>query len=152
VRKTNAKLTFKSHMLCVRCYTTRVKTFIATLSRAFGLHSLLMSYHKSRLNSSAVAMKRFGTETTMPVRCSQRFHHHHQALRRLGFVVEKEFVLQQRPISGSQCYRAFCQLMRVRFPDSYWSCAASGRRVIVTAPPLQMSEWQRFLFEYDQAA
>jgi len=129
-----------------------MKKFIAILSRAVGLHSLLLSYHKSRLISAGEAMKRFGTETTMPVWCSQRFQHHHQALRRLGFVIEKEFVLQQRPISGPECYRAFCQLMRVRFPDSYWSCAASGTRVIVTAPPLQMSEWQRFLFEYDQVA
>jgi len=129
-----------------------MKKFIAFLSRAVDFHSLLVSYHKSRLVSAAEAMKRFGTETTMPVWCSQRFQHHHQGLRRLGFVVEKEFLLQQRPISGPECYRAFCQLMRVRFPDSYWSCAASGTRIIVTAPPLQMSEWQRFLFDYDQGA
>ena len=129
-----------------------MKAFIAILSRAVGLDSLLMSYHKSRLISASEAMKRFGTETAMPVWCSQRFRHHQQALQRLGFVVEKEFALQQRPISGPDCYRAFRQLLRARFPDSYWSCAASGTRVIVTAPPLQMSEWQRFLFEYDQVA
>ena len=127
-----------------------MKNFIAILSGAVGLHSLLVSYHKSRLISASEAMKRFGTETTMPVRCSQRFQRHQQALRRLGFVVEKEFALQQRPISGPDCYRAFCRLLRARFPDSYWSCAANGTRVIVTAPPAQMSEWQRFLFEYDQ--
>ncbi len=127
-----------------------MKAFIAILSRAVGLDSLLMSYHKSRLISASEAMKRFGTETAMPVWCSQRFRHHQQALRRLGFVVEKEFALQQRPISGADCYRAFCQLLRRRFPDGYWSCAANGTRVIVTAPPSQMSEWQRFLFEYDQ--
>jgi hypothetical protein len=129
-----------------------MKKLIAILSRAVGLHSLLVYYHKSRLISAAEAMKRFGTETTMPVWCSQRFKQHHQALRRLGFVVEKEFALQRRPISGRECYRAFCQLMRARFPDSYWTCAARGARVIVTAPPLQMSEWQRFLSEYDQGA
>ena len=126
-----------------------MKKFIAILSRAVGLRVLLVSYHKWRLISAAEAMKRFGTETTMPVWCSQRFQRHQQALRRLGFVVEKEFALQQRPISGPDCYRAFCRLLRVRFPDSYWSCAANGTRVIVTAPPAQMSEWQSFLFEYD---
>ena len=114
-----------------------------------GLHSLLVSYHKSRLISASEAMKRCGTGTTMPVWCSQRFQHHQQALRRLGFVVEKEFALQQCPISGPDCYRDFCQLLRARFPDGYWSCAGHGTRVIVTAPPLQMCEWQRFLFEYD---
>jgi len=129
-----------------------MKKFIAILSRAAGLHSVLVSYHKSRLISASEAMKQFGTETTMPAWCSQSFQHHHQALRRLGFVMEKEFALQQRPISGPDCYRAFCQLMRLRFPDGNWSCAASGTRVIVTAPPSQMSEWQRFLFEYDQVA
>src|SRR5579864_6379492 len=123
------------------------KKFTAILSKAVGLHSLLVSYHKSRLISAAEAMKRFCTETTMQVRCSQRFQHHQQALRRLGFVVEKEFVLQQRLISGPECYRAFCQSLRVRFPDMYWSCAASGTRVVVTAPPSQMAEWDRFLFE-----
>lgn len=129
-----------------------MKKFAAILSKAVGLHSLLVRYHKSRLISASETMKRFGTETAMPVWCSQRFQRHQQALRRLGFVVEKEFALQQRPISGPDCYRAFCQLLRARFPDSYWSCAASGTRVIVTAPPSQMSEWQRFLFEYDQEA
>jgi hypothetical protein len=129
-----------------------MKKFIAILSKASGLHALLVSYHKSRLISASEAMKRFGTETTMPVWCSQRFQRHHRALRRLGFVVEKEFALKQRRISGPECYRAFCRLMRARFPDGYWSCAATETRVIVTAPPAQMSEWQRFLFEYDQAA
>jgi len=129
-----------------------MKKVVATLSRVVGLHSLLVSYHKSRLISASEAMKRFGTETTMPVWCSERFQRHQQALRRLGFVVEKEFALQQRPITGPDCYRAFCRLLRVRFPDRYWSCAASGTRVIVTAPPSQISEWQSFLFEYDQVA
>ena len=128
-----------------------MKKFIAILSRAVGLHSLLVSYHKSRLISASETMKHFGTETTMPAWCSQRYQCHQQALRRLGFVVEKEFALQQRPIAGPDCYRAFCQLLRARFPDSYWSCAANGTRVIVTAPPAQMPEWQSFLFEYDQA-
>lgn len=127
-----------------------MKRFIIILVRAAGLHFLLVSYHKSRLLSAAEDMKRFGTETTMPVWCSQRFQRHQQALRRLGFVEQKEFILQQRTISGSGCYRAFCQLMRARFADEYWSCAASGTRVVVTAQTSQMSEWQRFLFDYDQ--
>jgi len=115
-----------------------------------GLRFLLVKYHKSRLSAALRAMKRFGTETTMPIWCSERFQRHLQALRRLGFVVEREFKLTQHPISGSGCYRAFCRLAQARFPDGYWSCAASGTRVIVTAPPSQMSEWQLFLFEYDR--
>jgi hypothetical protein len=129
-----------------------MKKVIAVLSRAAGLQALLLSYHKSRLISASEAMKRFGTETTMPVWCSQRFRLHLRALQRLGFVVEREFALQHRTISGPGCYRHFCQLLRTQFPDSYWSCAASGTRVIVTAPSSQMSEWQRFLFEYDKSA
>jgi len=129
-----------------------MKKFIVILSRAVGLDSLLVNYHKSQLISASEAMKRFGTETSMPVWCSQRFRHHQQALRRLGFVVKKEFALRRRRISGVNCYGAFCQLLRGRFPDGYWSCAANGTRVIVTAPPSQMSEWQRFLFEYEQMA
>jgi hypothetical protein len=129
-----------------------MKKFITIWSRAVGLHSLLVCYHKSRLLSASEAMKRFGTETTMPVWCSRRFQHHHQALRQLGFLVEKVFALQQRPISDPDCYSAFCRVMRVRFPNGYWSCAANGTRVIVTAPPPQISEWHRFLFEYDQVA
>lgn len=121
-------------------------------TRAVGLRFLLVSYHKSRLMSALRAMKQLGTETTMPVWCSQRFQRHHQALRRLGFVVEKEFALQQRPISDPACYRAFCRLIHSRFPGGYWSCTARGARVIVIAPASQMSEWQRFLFEYDQLA
>lgn len=114
--------------------------------------NLLVRYHKSRLLAASADMERFGTETTMPVWCSQRFQYHQQALRRLGFVVEQEFALQQRPITGPDCYRAFCRLLRARFPDGCWSCAANGTRVIVTAPPAQMSEWQSFLFEYDHVA
>jgi hypothetical protein len=114
--------------------------------------NLLVRYHKSRLLAASADMERFGTETTMPVWCSQRFQRHHEALRRLGFVEQREFTLRLRTISGPECYRAFCQLMRTRFADHYWSCAASGTRVIVTAPSSQMSEWQSFLFEYDQVA
>ena len=129
-----------------------MKKFIIILLSTLSIRSLLVRYHKSRLLSALAGMKWFGTETTMPVWCSQRFQCHHQALRRLGFVQRKEFTLQQRAISGPECYRAFCQLMRARFPDGYWSCAASGTQVIITAPPSQMSEWQRFLFEYDTLA
>jgi hypothetical protein len=114
--------------------------------------NLLLRYHKSRLLAALANMERFGTQTTMPVWCSQRFQHHHEALRRLGFVEQREFTLRQRTISCPECYRAFCQLMRTRFADKYWCCAAGGTRVIVTAPPSQMPEWQCFLFEYDQAA
>jgi hypothetical protein len=129
-----------------------MKNFITILLSALGLRPLLVQYHKSRLLSTLADMKRFGTETTMPSWCGQRFQRHHAALRRLGFVEQREFTLQQSAISGRECYRAFCQLMRNRFPDGFWSCAASGTRVIITAPPSQMSEWQRFLFEYDQSA
>jgi|SRR6516162_2302349 hypothetical protein len=125
---------------------------ITLLVSKVGLRSLLVRYHMSRLLSSLADMKRLGTETSMPVWCSQRFQRHHQALRRLGFVEQREFTLQQRTISGPECYRAFYQLMCSRFAEGYWSCAASGSRVIVTAPPSQMSEWQRFVFEYDQVA
>jgi hypothetical protein len=86
----------------------------------------------------------------MPVWCSQRFRRHQQALRRLGFVVEREFTLREQSVSGPGSYRAFCELMRARFPDGYWSCAASGRRVIVTAPTSQIQEWERFVCEYDR--
>ena len=120
------------------------------LMRITGLYWLLTSYHKRRLLSALGNMKRFGTETTMPAWCSQRFRRHQQALRRLGFVVEREFTLQEQSVSGPGSYRAFCELMRVRFPDGYWSCAASERRVIVTAPASQMPEWERFVCEYDR--
>ena len=129
-----------------------MKNLIATFSKALGLHGVLVACHKSRLYSASEDMKRFGTETTMPVWCSQRFQRHLQALRRLGFVVEKEFALRKRTILGPACYRDFCRLMRLRFPNPYWTCAASGTRVIVTAPPSQMAEWQRFLSEYEQGA
>jgi hypothetical protein len=97
-------------------------------------------------------MKRFGTETSMPVWCSKRFRRHREALLWLGFFEEREFALQQSEISGRECYRAFCQLMDSRFPDGYWSCGAKGRRVIVAAPASRMAEWQQFLCEYDQEA
>jgi hypothetical protein len=129
-----------------------MKNFITFLFTAIGLRSPLIRYHKSRLLSAAADMKRFGTETTMPVWCSQRFQRHHTALRRLGFVEQREFTLRQRAISGRECYRAFRQLVCSRFPDGYWSYTASGSQVIITAPPSQMSEWQRFLFDYDQTA
>lgn len=130
----------------------RMKKLITVLLGGVGLHSLLVRYHKSRLISASEAMKRVGTEASMPVWCSKRFQHHLQALSRLGFVEQREFTLQQRQISGPACYRAFCELMRVRFPDSYWSCAVSGTQVVVIAPPSQMSDWQRFLSRYDQGA
>ena len=87
----------------------------------------------------------------MPVWYSDRFRRHHEALRWLGFVEQREFALQQRAISGPEHYRAFCQSVRGRFTDGYWSFSADGARVIVTAPPSQMSEWQRFVFQYDHA-
>lgn len=129
-----------------------MKKFITVLVNEVSLRSLLVRYHKSRLLCALADMKRFGTETSMPVWCSQRFQRHHESLRRLGFVEQREFTLHRRAISSRECYRTFPQLMRSRFADGYWSCAATGSRVIVTAPPSQMSEWQRFLLEYDQVA
>ena len=129
-----------------------MKKFITILLRASGLRLLLVGYHKARLRAAVASMKRLGTEATLPVWCSQRFQRHHEALRRLGFVEQREFTLQRRRISGPESYRAFCELMGTRFADEYWSCAASGARVIVTAPTSQMSEWRRFFFEYDQVA
>jgi hypothetical protein len=129
-----------------------MKKFITVLLSKIGLRSLLLRYHKSRLISALAEMKRFGTETSMPVWCSQRFQRHHEALRRLGFVEQREFRLQQRAISDPESYRAFCRVMRSRFADGYWSCAARGNRVIVTAPASQMFEWQSFLMDYDQVA
>ena len=128
-----------------------MKKFITVLLNEVGLRSLLVRYHKSRLLSALADMKRFGTETSMPVWCSQRFQHHHESLRRLGFVEQREFTLHRRAISDPGCYRTFYRLIRSRFADGYWSCASIGSRVIVTAPASQMSEWQRFLLEYDQA-
>lgn len=127
-----------------------MKTFATRFLEAVGLGPLLVRYHKSRLQSAHTLMKRFGTETSMPVSYSRRFQRHLGALRRLGFVEQREFTLQNRAVSGPQCYQTFCALMRSRFPDAYWSCAASGSLVVVTAPPTQMSEWRRFLSEYDQ--
>jgi len=114
--------------------------------------NLFVRYHKSRLLAASAAMKRFGTERKMPVWCSQRFQRHQDALRRLGFVERREFKLQNRAVSGPEGYRNFCASMRSRFPDEFWSCSASGKRVIVTAPPTQIPEWQHFLLEYDRAA
>ena len=74
-----------------------MKKLIAMLIGAFGLRSVLVTYHKSRLGSALITMKQFDTETTMPVWCSQRFQRHFRALRRLGFVVEREFVLERPP-------------------------------------------------------
>lgn len=125
---------------------------VNTWSRVLGWHSWLVSYHKARLRSASEAMRRFGTGTAMPVGCSRRFRHHQQALKKLGFVVDREFELRQRPIPGPEAYRAFCARLRSRFPDGDWSCVANGPRVVVTVPRTQWVEWQRFLLEYDQAA
>ena len=129
-----------------------MKKFIVILSRAVGLHSLLVSHHRSRLISAGEAMKRCGTETTMPVLHSARFQHHQRALLRLGFLMEREFALARRAIGGPVPYRAFCDLLRARFPDGYWSCAASGSRITVTAPTSQIPEWEQFLSAYDLQA
>lgn len=128
-----------------------MEKLIAYVLGTAGLNALVVRYHKTRLLAALRDMRRFGTATAMPTRYSQRFQHHHCALRRLGFVVEREFALQRRTIFSPECYHAFHQSLRVRFPDGLWSCSASGKRVIVTAPPGQMPEWQIFLTEYDHA-
>jgi hypothetical protein len=132
----------------------RMKTLITILLRATGLHTMLVSYHRWRLRIACGLMKRFGSDTHMPVWCSARATRHQRALQRLCFLLEREFALAHRVISDREIYRAFCDSMRARFPDDYWSCscAANGKRVTVIAPPAQMSEWQRFLCEYDQVA
>src|SRR5215471_6648071 len=112
-----------------------MKNFLTYLLSALGLRSPLIRYHKSRLLSVLADMKRLGTETTMPSWCGRRFQRHQSALRTLGFLEQREFTLQHRTVTGRECYRAFCQLMRNRFPDGLWSCGASGSRVIITAPP-----------------
>src|SRR5690349_7025010 len=111
-----------------------MKKFITLLLGAVGFRSLLVTYHKSRLLAAIAVMKRFGTETSMPVWCSRRFRRHLEALRWLGFVEQREFTLPQRAISGPECYRAFCQLVRGRFTDGYWSFSTSGTRSMLPHP------------------
>jgi hypothetical protein len=127
-----------------------MNTMIPAMSRVFGIHLLLVCYHKSRLASALDAMKQRGTETCMPVSCSWAFQRHQRALRRLGFLVEKEFALRRCPISGPDGYLSFCQLLRARFPDGLWACAAKGTRVVLTLPESQLREWEQFFIEYDR--
>ncbi len=118
---------------------------ILPLLRMTGLLAPLVRYHQWRMRVAGALMKRFGTESMMPVWCSSRFTRHQRVLVRLGFMVEREFALARRAIHG----KAFFTLVKAKFPDGYWSCAASGRRVIVTAPVSQISEWEQFVSEYD---
>ena len=123
--------------------------FIEALMRAIRLRSVLVRYHRIRLDSAVRAMSRFGTERSMPVGCSRRLQQHQGALRRLGFLVDREFALRRRAISGPEAYQGFCRQLRARFPDGTWACAASGKRVVVTAPAYQLGEWEQFLIGYD---
>jgi hypothetical protein len=122
---------------------------ILLLLRMTGVRAAFVRYHQWRMRVALALMKRFGTETSMPVWCSSRFRRHQRALLRLGFLVEREFALARRAIRGPQLYRAFCAMMRARFPSGYWSCAASGTRIIVIAPTSQIPEWEQFVHEYD---
>jgi hypothetical protein len=126
-----------------------MKNFIALLLRITGLRAVLVSYHQRRLRAASALMKQSGSDTEMPAWCSARFQRHQRALLRLGFLMEREFALARRAICGPEPYRAFCALMRARFPDGCWSCAANGRRIIVTAPTSQIPEWEQFVSEYD---
>ena len=129
-----------------------MKKLIRFLLRITGLDALLVRYHQWRLSAALALMKQFGSDTHMPVWCSARFQRHQRALLRLGFLIEREFDLARRAICGPEPYRAFRTLMRARFPDGFWSCAASGRRIIVTAPASQIPEWEEFVSEYDLQA
>ena len=129
-----------------------MKYLIDLLLRMTGLRSVLVSYHQWRLRVALALMKQFGSDTEMPVWCSARFQRHQRALLRLGFLIEREFALARRAVCGPEPYRAFRDLMRARFPDGCWSCAASGRRIIVVAPMSQIPEWERFVSEYDTNA
>src|SRR5690349_14361843 len=115
-----------------------MNNLITPLLRLPGLRAVLIRYHQWRLRVALALMKQFGSDTQMPVWCSARFQRHQQALLRLGFLIEREFSLARRAISEPEPYRAFCTLMKARFPDGCWSCAASGRRIIVTAPTSQI--------------
>lgn len=129
-----------------------MKTLIALLLRMTGLRAVLVSYHRRRMRAALALMKKFGSDSEMPVWCSARFQRHRRALLGLGFLMEKEFALVRRTISGPEPYRAFSDLMRARFPGGSWSCAAEGRRIIVVAPTSQIPEWEQFVSEYDLQA
>jgi hypothetical protein len=129
-----------------------MKRFCTILLRATGIHFMLVTYHRLRLRTALSLMKRHRSDTEMPVWCSARFQRHQHALRHLGFLVEREFALAHRMIVGVEPYSIFRELLRARFPDGCWSCAAQGRRVIVIAPGSQISEWERFVSEYDRQA
>ena len=127
-----------------------MKKFIISLLEATGVRCLLIRYHQSRLRAAEGLMRRFGTDTHMPVWCSKRFTRHQRALLLLGFLARKEFTLTQRFIRGRETYLAFSRLMRARFPEGSWSCAISVYRLIVTAPVSQLPAWENFLNEYDR--
>jgi hypothetical protein len=106
-----------------------MKKLIGILFRAMGIRFFLIRYHKSRLQAAEALMKRFGTDTEMPVWCSEQFVRHQRALVWLEFLTIKEFTLALRSISGRQPYLRFFRLMKARFPVGFWSCSALGRRV-----------------------
>lgn len=136
--------------LGVRPEIERMKALYLRLLRITGVHAVLVRYHCRRLRAAEILMQKHGSDTQMPVWCSARFVRHQRALLSLGFLVEREFELIHRAISGREPYRAFCDLMRSRFPDGSWSCAASGSRVVVTAPSSQLPEWKQFVEAYDR--
>jgi hypothetical protein len=121
----------------------------AVFLRITGLRAVIVRYHQQRLPTVLALMKRFGSDSAMPVWCSARFQRHQRALLGLGFLIEREFALVRRRICGPEPYRAFCSLTRRRFPDGCWSCAADGRRIVVVAPTSQIREWEQFVSEYD---
>jgi hypothetical protein len=129
-----------------------MKTLVTYLLRTTGLRVALVSYHQWRLHTALAIMKKFGSDTQMPAWCSARFQRHQRALLRLGFLIEREIALVRRAIIGPELYLAFRDLMRARFPDGCWSCAASGRRIVVVAPTSQIPEWEQFVSEYDLQA
>jgi hypothetical protein len=126
-----------------------MRSLYIRLLRITGLHAAMVRFHLWRLRVAQSLMQKHGSEMQMPVWCSSRLVRHQRALLSLGFLVEREFELRHRAISGRETYRAFCDLMRSRFPSGSWSCAASGRRVVVTAPTSQLPEWKEFVEAYD---
>jgi hypothetical protein len=127
-----------------------MKKLIAILLKATGIRFFLIRYHKSRLRAAQGLMKRFGSDTEMPVWCSERFARHQRALVRLEFLTIKEFTLTRRSIFDREPYRTFCQLMKASVPGNFWSCSALGRRVVISAPMSQLPDFERFLSEYDR--
>lgn len=108
-------------------------------------------YHRMRFDS--LMRPRSPRENVVVPQDWEKAKKHERELVKLGFYVEKEFILTRTDLKEPNVYQELGKEARKRFPDpkGWWSFQTpSSNTVAVITSPNKLAQWRIFIADFDR--